>query len=137
MEFDAAHCEQAGISTNEILQTLSDYYGGSYVSNFNRFSKLYRVQIQASPEYRVTPESLNHIYVRVGDEMTPLAQFVRLTKTYGPQDVSRFNLYNSIPVSGTPAKGYSSGDALRAIQETAEQVLPANYGYEFGGISRE
>ena len=137
VDIDAAHCEQAGISTNEILQTLSDYYGGSYVSNFNRFSKLYRVQIQASPEYRVTPESLNHIYVRVGDEMTPLAQFVRLTKTYGPQDVSRFNLYNSIPVSGTPAKGYSSGDALKAIQETAEQVLPANYGYEFGGISRE
>lgn len=87
VDIDAAHCEQAGISTNEILQTLSDYYGGSYVSNFNRFSKLYRVQIQASPEYRVTPESLNHIYVRVGDEMTPLAQFVRLTKTYGPQDV--------------------------------------------------
>ena len=137
VDIDAAHCEQAGISTNEILQTLSDYYGGSYVSNFNRFSKLYRVQIQASPEYRVTPESLNHIYVRVGEEMTPLAQFVRLTKTYGPQDVSRFNLYNSIPVSGTPAKGYSSGDALKAIQETAEQVLPANYGYEFGGISRE
>ena len=137
VDIDAAHCERAGISTNEILQTLSDYYGGSYVSNFNRFSKLYRVQIQASPEYRVTPESLNHIYVRVGEEMTPLAQFVRLTKTYGPQDISRFNLYNSIPVSGTPAKGYSSGDALRAIQETAEQVLPANYGYEFGGISRE
>lgn len=137
VDIDAAKCEQAGIGSNEILQTLSDYYGGSYVSNFNRFSKLYRVQIQASPEYRVTSESLSHIYVRAGDEMAPLAQFVRLTKTYGPQDVSRFNLYNSIPISGTPARGYSSGDALKAIQETAEQVLPANYGYEFGGISRE
>lgn len=137
VDIDAAQCEQAGVGTNEILQTLSDYYGGSYVSNFNRFSKLYRVQIQASPEFRVTPESLNHIYVRTSEEMAPLAQFVRLTKTCGPQDVSRFNLYNSIPISGTPAKGYSSGDALKAIQETAEQVLPDNYGYEFGGISRE
>lgn len=137
VDIDAAKCEQAGISSSEILQTLSDYYGGNYVSNFNRFSKLYRVQMQASPEFRVTSESLNHIYVRTGDEMAPLAQFVRLTKTYGPQEVSRFNLYNSISISGTPAKGYSSGDALKAIQETAEQVLPDNYGYEFGGISRE
>lgn len=137
VDIDAAKCEQVGISTNEILQILSDYYGGSYVSNFNRFSKLYRVQIQAGPEYRVTPESLNHIYARTEDGMAPLAQFVRLTKTYGPQDVSRFNLYNSIPINGTPAKGYSSGDALKAIQETAEQILPANYGYELGGVSRE
>ena len=137
VDIDAAKCEQAGIGSDEILRTLSDYYGGSYVSNFNRFSKLYRVQIQASPEYRVTPESLNHIYVRVGDEMTPLSQFVRLTKTFGPQDLSRFNLYSSIPVSGTPAQGYSSGDALKAVRETAERILPVNYGYEFGGISRE
>ena len=125
------------ISTIEILETLSGYYGGGYVSNFNRFSKLYRVQIQADPTYRVTPESLNHIYVRTGEGMAPLAQFVQLTKTYGPQDMSRFNLYNSISVNGTPASGYSSGDALKAVQETAEKLLPANYAYEFGGISRE
>lgn len=137
VDIDAAQCEQAGISTNEILETLSGYYGGGYVSNFNRFSKLYRVQIQADPEYRVTPESLNHIYVRVGDEMSPLSQFVKLTKTYGPQDVSRFNLYNSIAISGMPSEGYSSGDALKAVKEVAEQTLPANYAYEFGGISRE
>lgn len=137
VDIDAAQCEQAGISTNEILETLSGYYGGGYVSNFNRFSKLYRVMIQADPDYRVTPESLNHIYVRVGDEMTALSQFVKLTKTYGPQDLARFNLYNAITVSGTPAPGYSSGDALKAVQETAEKVLPKNYGYEFGGISRE
>jgi hydrophobe/amphiphile efflux-1 (HAE1) family protein len=137
VDIDAAQCEQAGISTNEILETLSGYYGGSYVSNFNRFSKLYRVQIQADPKYRVTSESLNHIYVRVGEKMAPLSQFVKLTKTYGPQDVSRFNLYNSIAISGSPATGYSSGDALSAVKETAEKVLPNNYGYEFGGISRE
>ena len=93
--------------------------------------------IQADPSTRVTSESLNHFYVRVGDEMAPLSQFVRLTKTYGPQSLNRFNLYNSIAVSGTPAQGYSSGDALNAVKETAEQVLPKGYGYEYGGISRE
>lgn len=137
VDIDAAQCEQAGITTGEVLETLSGYYGGAYVSNFNRFSKLYRVQIQAAPEYRVTPESMNHIYVRVGDGMSPLSQFVRLTKTYGPQDVSRFNLYNSIYISGTPAAGHSSGDALQAVKEVASQTLPGNYGYEFGGLSRE
>lgn len=137
VDIDAAQCEQAGISPAEILETLAGYYGGGYVSNFNRFSKLYRVMTQATPDSRVTPESLNHIYTRVGDEMTPLSQFVKLTKTYGPQDLSRFNLYNSIAVSGMAAQGYSSGDALKAIQETADEVLPHNYGYEFGGISRE
>ncbi len=137
VDIDAAQCEQAGISPAEILETLAGYYGGGYVSNFNRFSKLYRVMIQAEPDSRVTPESLNHIYTRVGEEMTPLSQFVKLTKTYGPQDLSRFNLYNSIAVNGTPAAGYSSGDALKAIRETAAEMLPRNYGYEFGGISRE
>lgn len=137
VDIDAAQCEQAGISPGEILETLAGYYGGGYVSNFNRFSKLYRVMIQADPASRVTPESLNHIYTRVGDEMTPLSQFVRLTKTYGPQDMARFNLYNAISINGTPAAGYSSGDALNAVRETAGQILPNNYGYEFGGISRE
>lgn len=137
VDIDAAKCEQAGITTSEILETLSGYYGGGYVSNFNRFSKLYRVMIQADPSYRVTPESINHIYVRVGEEMTPLSQFVKLTKTEGPQDLARFNLYNSISINGTAAPGYSSGEALKAVEETAAKVLPHNYGYEFGGISRE
>lgn len=137
VDIDAAKCEQAGVTPQEILETMSGYYGGGYVSNFNRFSKLYRVMIQADPSYRVTPESLNHIYVRVGEEMTPLAQFVKLTKTEGPQDLARFNLYNAISISGTPADGYSSGEALKAIEEVSKTVLPKNYGYEFGGISRE
>ncbi len=137
VDIDAAQCEQAGISPNEILETLSGYYGGNYVSNFNRFSKLYRVMIQADPSSRVSPESLNHIYVRAGEDMAPLSQFVKLTKTNGAQDLSRFNLYNAIAVNGMPAEGYSSGDALKAIQETAAQVLPRNYGYEFGGLARE
>lgn len=137
VDIDAAQCERAGITPTEVLNTLSEYYGGGYVSNFNRFSKLYRVMIQADPKTRVTPESLNHFYVRVGNEMAPLSQFVKLTKTYGPQSLSRFNLYNSIAINGNAASGYSSGDALKAIEQTADKVLPRNYGYELGGISRE
>ena len=138
VDVDAAACERAGVSTSEVLETLSGYYGGGYVSNFNRFSKLYRVMIQAAPEDRVKAESLNRFYVRTGSgEMAPLSHFVRLNKTYGPQSLNRFNLYNAISISGTPAPGYSSGDALSAVSEVAEKVLPRNYGYEFGGISRE
>jgi HAE1 family hydrophobic/amphiphilic exporter-1 len=137
VEVDAAKCEQAGISPAEILETISGYYGGQYISNFNRFSKLYRVMQQAAPEYRATAESVNHIYVRVGEEMAPISQFVTLTRTYGPQTLDRFNLYNSITVNGTPADGYSSGDVINAIRKTAETALPYGYGFEFGGITRE
>lgn len=121
-----------------MLATISGYYGGQYVSNFNRFSKLYRVMIQADPSYRVTPVSMNHLYIRTsGGEMAPIGQFVRLTKTYGPQSLNRFNLYTSIAVNGAAADGYSSGDAIRAIGETAATALPKGYSYEFGGITRE
>lgn len=137
VDVDAAQCERAGITATEVLDVLAGYYGGSYVSNFNRFSKLYRVMLQADPATRVTPESLNHFYLRVGDEMAPLSHFVRLTKTYGPQSLSRFNLYNAIAVNGNAASGYSSGDALNAISRVAAEVLPRDYSYELGGISRE
>ena len=138
LDIDAARCERSGISPSDVLATISGYYGGQYVSNFNRFSKLYRVMIQADPSYRVTPESLNHIYVRTSNgEMAPVGQFARLTKTYGPQSLNRFNLYGSIAVNGAAADGYSSGDAIRAIGETAAAALPKGYSYEFGGITRE
>jgi len=138
VDIDAAACERAGISTAEVLETLSGYYGGGYISNFNRFSKLYRVMIQASAEDRATTESLNRFYIRTGSgEMAPLSHFVKLNKTYGPQSLNRFNLYNAISISCTPASGYSSGDALNAVDEVADEVLPRNYSYEFGGISRE
>lgn len=138
VDIDAAQCERVGITPAQVLSTMAGYFGGNYASNFNRFNKLYRVMLQADPATRVTPESVKHFYVRTGNgEMAPLSQFVTLTKTYGPQSISRFNLYNSIAVNGTPAAGYSSGDALRAVAETAEKVLPRNYGYELGGISRE
>ncbi|MFR7875613.1 MAG: efflux RND transporter permease subunit [Butyricimonas paravirosa] len=132
VDVDAAKCEQAGVTPAEVLATLADYYGGGYISNFNRFSKLYRVMIQASPEYRVTPESLDRIYVRVGEDMAPLSQFVTLTKTYGPQGLDRFNLYNSITLNGSAAIDYSSGDALHAIERqprnSFEEIMVTNLG---------
>ncbi len=138
VDIDAAKCGQSGVSPSEVLSTLSGYYTGGYVSDFNRFSKLYHVTMQAPSEYRVNPESLNMMYVRTSDgSMAPLSQFVRLTKTNGPSDLTRFNLFNAIAINGTPAPGYSSGQAIKAIDETAQEVLPSSYGYEFGGLSRE
>ena len=138
VDIDAAKCEQSGVSPADVLSTLSGYYTGQYVSDFNRFSKLYHVTMQAPAEYRVNAESLHHMYVRATDGgMSPLSRFVRLTKTNGPSDLTRFNLFNAISISGFPAQGYSSGQVLEAIGETAREVLPSNYTYEFGGISRE
>ena len=138
VDIDAAKCEQSGVSPSDVLSTLSGYYTGGYVSDFNRFSKLYHVTMQAPSEYRINPESLNMMYVRTSDgSMAPLSQFVRLTKTNGPSDLTRFNLFNAIAINGTPAPGYSSGQAIKAIGETAKEVLPPSYGYEFGGLSRE
>ena len=138
LDIDAAQCERSGLSPADVLATVSGYYGGLYVSNFNRFSKIYRVMIQAEPDSRVSPESLNHIYVRTGNGgMAPVSQFARLAKTYGPQSLNRFNLYGSIAVNGSAADGYSSGDAIRAVGEVAASVLPKGYAYEFGGITRE
>ena len=137
IDIDAAKCKQAGISPNTILETLQGYYGGLYASNFNRFGKLYRVMIQAEPEARISPETLHNIFVRNGAEMAPVSQFVTLTKVYGPQNISRFNMFTSIAVNGSAAPGYSSGDAIRAIEEVAAESLPIGYGYEFSGLTRD
>lgn len=138
IDIDPTECESAGISPASVLETMSAYYSGDYVSDFNRFSRMYRVTMQADPMYRVTPESIEHIYVRTSDgEMAPVSRFVKLTKTFGPTDLSRFNLYNSISLSGSTAFGHSSGEALEAIRRTAKEILPANYGFEFSGISLE
>ena len=138
VDIDAAKAKRAGVSPTEILSTLSGYYGGQYVSNINRFSKVYRVMIQADPKYRLDTESLNNVYVRTQNgEMAPVSQFVKLTKVYGSETLNRFNMYSSISVNGTAADGYSSGDAIQAVREVAAQVLPHGYGYEFSGITRE
>ena len=138
VEVDAAKCKRAGITPDAVLSTLSGYYGGQYVSNFNRFSKVYRVMIQADPVFRLDETSLDNAFVRMSNgEMAPLSQFVTLTRSYGAESLSRFNMNNSIAVNAMPADGYSTGDAIKAVQETAEQSLPKGYGYDYGGITRE
>ena len=138
VEVDAALCKRHGVSPSDVLAALSGYIGGSYASNFVRFTKLYRVMVQASPEYRMDTESLNNIFVRTNSgEMSPIGQYLKLTRIYGSETLSRFNLFPSIQVGGTAADGYSSGQAINAIRETAAEVLPEGYGYEFGGMSRE
>ena len=138
VEVDASKCKRAGITPDQVLSTLSGYYGGQYVSNFNRFSKVYKVMIQADPKFRLDEASLNNALVRMSNgEMAPLSQFVTLTRSYGAESLSRFNMFNSIAVNAMPAEGYSTGDAIRAVQETAEIALPKGYGYDFGGITRE
>lgn len=137
VDVDAAKCKRAGLSPNTVLDVLGSYYGGAYVSNFNRFSKVYRVVIQAPEEYRMDEKSLDDIYVSNNGEMAPLSQFVTVSKTFGAPNLSRFNLFNSIGVNVMMAEGYSSGEVIAAIDEVADQTLPSGYGYEYGGISRE
>ena len=138
IEVDAALCKRHGVSPNDVLAAIGGYVGGSYASNFVRFTKLYRVMVQASPEYRLDAESLNNIFVRNGSgEMSPVAQYITLTRIYGSETLSRFNLFPSIQVGGTAADGYSSGQAIEAIRQVAEATLPEGYGYDFGGMTRE
>ena len=138
VEVDAVKCKRNGISPGDVLSVLSGYIGGSYASNMNRFSKLYRVMFQAAPEYRLDTESLQNMFVRNSKgEMSPVNQYLTLTRIYGPQSISRFNLFTAIQISGQAADGYSSGQAIQAVREIADKVLPAGYGFEFGGMSRE
>lgn len=137
MDIDAAACKKAGISPRDILLTMQGYFGGLYASNFNSFGKMYRVMIQASPEATKNMESLNRIKIRNGNEMAPITQFVSLKKIYGPDVISRFNLYTSIKVMVAPASGYTSGQAIQAIAEVAKENLPTGFGYELGGMARE
>lgn len=138
VEVDAAKCKRIGVSPSDVLDVLSCYIGGNYASNLNRFSKIYRVMIQAHADYRLDKESLNNMFVRTSDgSMAPVGQFVKLTKTYGPEILSRFNLFSTISVNASTNAGYSSGDAIKAVEEVAKQTLPSGYGYEFGGITRE
>ena len=138
VEVDAARCKRADISPSDVLDVLSCYVGGNYASNINRFSKIYRVMIQARPEDRLDTEALNNMFVRTSNgDMAPVGQFVTLTKTYGPEILSCFNLFNAISVNASAATGYSSGDAINAVAEVAKETLPSGYGYELGGISRE
>ena len=137
IDIDAAKAKQAGISPATILQTLQGYYGGMYVSNFNRFGKIYRVMMQAAPEARINPETLNSVKIRNGNEMASISNFVKLTRVYGPDLMNRFNMFTSISVTGTPNPGFSSGEAIAAIERVAAQTLPQGYAYEYAGMTRE
>lgn len=134
---DAAKCKRAGISPASVLEVLGSYCGGAYISNYNQFGKVYRVMMQAAPEYRLDEQALGNMFVRNGAEMAPISQFVTLEKVLGPETTNRFNLYSSITVNVNPAAGYSSGEVQKAIAEVSEQVLPTGYGYEYGGMARE
>ncbi|GCB33175.1 efflux RND transporter permease subunit [Bacteroides faecalis] len=138
IDIDAAVCKKAGISPNDILTTMQGYYGGLYASNFNRFGKMYRVMIQSDPLSRKNLESLKNIKVRNNSgEMAPISQFISVEKVYGPDIISRFNMYTSMKVMVAPAPGYTSGQALQALSEVAQQNLPTGYTYELGGMARE
>lgn len=137
VDVDEAQCQRAGITTENVLDVLSGYYGSVYASNFNRFTKLYRVIIQAPSDSRKSMQSLDNIYVKTSGGMAPVSRFVTLTKTYGSESLTRFNMFSSINVQGMPADGYSSGDVINAVSEVAAQILPTGYGYEFSGMTRE
>lgn len=137
VDVDAAKCKRAGISPNTVLDALGSYCGGSYVSNFNKFGKVYRVMLQASPETRLDKHALDNMFVRNGEEMAPISQFVTIKNVLGAEVAKRFNLYNTITVNVNAAEGYSTGEVQQAIKEVAEQMLPTGYGYEYGGMARE
>ena len=137
IDIDAAKCKRAGLSPKDILTTLQGYYGGLYASNFNRFGKIYRVMIQGEQADRANIESLYKIKVRNGSEMAPITEFMTITPSYGPDNINRFNMYTSMAVNGNPASGYTSGQAIKAIEEVAEQSLPTGYSFEFSGQTRE
>lgn len=138
VDVDAAKCERAGIEPTDVLNVLNGYIGGNYASNFNAFSKLYRVMVQASTQYRLDKRSLDNMFVRTSSgSMAPVGQFITLKKIYSSESLTRFNLYTAIAVNGQPADGYSSGDAIKAIGEVAAETLPKGYSYEFSGLTRE
>ena len=137
VEVDAAKCKRAGISPSAVLDAVGSYCGGAYISNYNQYGKVYRVMMQASPEYRLNEQALNNMFVRNGTQMAPVSQFVTLKQVLGPETANRFNLYSTITANVNPADGYSSGEVQKVIEEVAAQSLPAGYGYEYGGMARE
>lgn len=136
VDIDEDKAAQAGLSPSEILSVMQGYFGGQYISNFNAFGKLYRVMMQASPRYTLNEESINNAYVRSNGQMVPLSQFVSVRRVYGSENINRFNLFTSISVNGQNNSGFSSGQTIQAIKETADRYLPSGYGYELSGLTR-
>ena len=136
VDVDVAKCKQSGISPSTVLSTLQGYYGGLYASNFNAYGKLYRVMIQGDIESRAKPADITNIFVRTPGGMAPVSEFCSLRRVYGPSNVNRFNLFTCINVNATAADGYSSGQAIKAIEEVAAEVLPDGYGLDYSGLTR-
>ncbi len=134
---DAVKCKRAGTSPKEVLSVLNGYYGGTMSTRFNKFTKLYQVRIQAHPKYRTDKQSLNNIYVRIGEEMAPITQFISIKEINGPDRLARFNMFPAFSITGRAAEGHSSGEALKAVEEVSKEVLPPGYGYDYAGIARE
>lgn len=138
IDLNVAAIKKSGLAVTDILGTMQGYYGGVYASNFNKFGKQYRVVYQSEPQFRSDPESLNKIMVRNNKgQMAPISQFLTLEKVFGPQAIDRFNLFTSVKITGAPNEGFSTGDAIKAVEEVASQSLPLGYGYEFSGMTRE
>jgi len=138
IQIDEAKAKQLGVSVSDLLETLQVYYGSSFASDFNRFGKFYRVIVQADIDYRVDASSLNNVFVKNGNgEMVPVTSLVSLERVFGPETVTRNNLFNAVAINGIPAPGYSSGDAIAAVQEVAANTLPRGYSYDFTGMTRE
>ncbi|WP_353195234.1 efflux RND transporter permease subunit [Parapedobacter defluvii] len=138
LEVDPVKAKALGVSVNEMMRTIQGYYGRVMVSDFNRFGRQYRLYMQADFEYRAEPESFKSIFVRNGSgEMVPVNTIVKLKKVMGPEIVNRYNLYNAIAINAIPSEGYSTGEAMQAMEETAAAHLPGNYSYEWTGMSLE
>ncbi len=138
MVVDVPRAKESGVSLNNILSTMQGYIGGIYSSDFTKYGKQFRVMIQSLPESRRNPENLNSIFVKTGSgAMAPISQFVTLKRTFGPQSLERYNLFTSVAISGSSNPGFSTGDAIRAVQEVAAENLPANYDVEFTGLTKE
>ncbi|MET0638129.1 MAG: efflux RND transporter permease subunit [Chitinophagaceae bacterium] len=138
LDVNEEKAKQLGLSVSELMQTLQVYYGSSFASDFNRFGKFYRVIVQADAAYRAEESSLNNIFVKNSTgEMVPANAVVSLKRVYGPETVTRNNLFNAVTINGLPKPGYSSGDAIKAIEEVAANYLPRGYAYEFSGMTRE
>ncbi|SKB33207.1 efflux RND transporter permease subunit [Maribacter arcticus] len=138
VQVDVEKTKTAGLAVTDVFSAMQGYYGGLYTTDFNKFGKQYRVMIQSKPEDRANEQSLNHIFVTNGNgESVAVSQFVSLKKIYGPEIVSRFNLLSSVKINGAMNPGYSTGDAIKAIEEVTAQVLPTNYTYEYSGLTKE
>lgn len=137
VDVNASRCKEMGVSPATVLAEVGAYFGGAYISNYNKYSKVYRVTMQADPKYRLDESSFDKIFIRSGENMLPISQFISIKKEYGPMVINRFNLYQSIGVNGMYAHGFSSGAAITAIKEVAEEELPLGYGIDFSGITRE